>query len=310
MVNEEIINELSTLLSYYKNLGDKWRILAYGRAISSIRSHNKEIKNRDDAIKIPGVGKAIADKIDEYLKTKKVEKIEKVKKEITYKMNIINLFKNIWGVGDVKANELYEKGFRTIEHIRRDGKKFLNDNQLIGLKYYEELLEPIPREKITIFKYVLKFVLNREFGKNTYKLEICGSYRRGKSSSGDIDCLLYSKIFNLEDVVKVLSQKYNIITEILSYKIEKFMGIAHCPSETDNNFRFDISFVKENEWFPALLYFTGSQDHNIMMRATAKKLGYKLDQHGLTRNGKNIPVNSERDIYDILRLEYVDPKYR
>lgn len=312
MVNEGIINELTTLLNYYKQVGDKWRVRAYNGAISSIRSYNKEIKNRDEAIKISGVGKAIADKIDEFLKTQKVQKVEKVKesiKELSEKVYTINRFLNIWGVGEVKANELYDKGFRSIDDIRKSGKSYLNSNQLIGLKYYEELLRPIPRDRITIFKYALKIVLNREFGKNTYKLEICGSYRRGKDTSGDIDCLITSTLFNLEDVVRVL-QCYDIITDILSYKSEKFMGIAHCPSQENNHFRFDITFVKGEEWYTGLLYFTGSQAHNIMMRATAKKLGYKLDQHGLMKENKYFIINSEKDVYDILGLEYVEPKYR
>jgi DNA polymerase/3'-5' exonuclease PolX len=312
MVNEEIINELTTLLNYYKQIGDKWRVRAYSGAISSIRSYNKEIKNREEAIKISGVGKAIADKIDEFLKTQKVQKVEKVKedlKEFSEKVNTINIFKNIWGVGEVKASELYEKGFRSIEDIRKSGKKYLNNNQQIGLKYYEELLKPIPRDKITVFKYVLKFVLNREFGKNTYKLQICGSYRREKESSGDIDCLITSSKFNLEDIIIIL-EKYKIITEILSYKSEKFMGIAHCPNEDDNHFRFDIEFVDKKEWYTALLYFTGSQSHNITMRARAKKLGYKLDQHGLIKGNKYIEINSEKDVYDILGIDYVEPKYR
>lgn len=312
MVNEDIIDQLKILSNYYKDIGDKWRVYAYNKAIVSIRSYNKEILSKEQALTIPSVGKAIADKIGEYLETKRVKKVEMVKKElenVDEKNKVINNFLNIWGVGQVKAKELYEKGFMSISEIRKSGKYLLNKNQLIGLKYYEELLKPISRHRITIFEYVLKILLNKEFGKGTYKLEICGSYRRGKMFSNDIDCLITSDYFDLEDIVKVLKE-YNVITEVLSYKLEKFMGIANCPSREENNFRFDIEFVKKDEWYPALLYFTGSKEHNIMIRERAKKLGYKLDQHGLYKGNKKIKLNSEEQLYEILNLEYVPPENR
>ena len=68
----------------------------------------------------------------------------------------------------------------------KKGEKFLTANQIIGLKYYDDLLEPIPREYIRIFDGVLNYVLNETYGKSSYKLEIAGSYRRGKETSGDM----------------------------------------------------------------------------------------------------------------------------
>ncbi|GAG64519.1 unnamed protein product [marine sediment metagenome] len=90
---------------------------------------------------------------------------------------------------------------RSISDIRKKGEKFLTANQIVGLKYYDDLLEPIPREYITIFHGVLNYVLNETYGKSSYKLEIAGSYRRGKETSGDIDCLITSNKLTLKDIV-------------------------------------------------------------------------------------------------------------
>ena len=117
---QEIINSNKThtehltndLISHYKDLKDKWRVYAYNKAISSIKSYNREITSKEQALTITGVGNAIADKIDEFLQTKSMKKVEKVKEEvekIDEKSKIINEFLNIWGVGEVKADELYKK---------------------------------------------------------------------------------------------------------------------------------------------------------------------------------------------------------
>ena len=164
-MNQELLNNLRILQDYYKKVGDNWRVLAYTKAITAISIYPEEITSRAQAMKIKGVGKGIADKIQEFLKFGKIEKVEDAKKEMgeidkkrTTKEQIIYSFKKIWGVGPVKAEELFGKGMRSISDIRKKGEKFLTANQIVGLKYYDDLLEPIPREYITIFHGVFNYV--------------------------------------------------------------------------------------------------------------------------------------------------------
>ena len=320
-------------------------------------SMKKDFKNAN----VSGVGDGIVGKIIEWFATGEIKKVgemeefgKEFKKKRPKKDQIIDSFmwnndpSGIWGVGKVKATQLYDKGYREINDINPDE---LTDQQKIGLKYYKQLRNPIKREYITIFKNVMKYVLDKEFGKGTYKLKIAGSYRRHKPTSGDIDCLMTSKKFTLEEMVDAL-MKWDIVTDILSMRGEKFMGVAHCPSQDDDHFRLDIEFVEDYEWFPALIYFTGSKQFNTDMRLEAKKKKYHLDQHGLYKklsdedskqaakdygfdlskwNNQNVkklarsagfalttdglfqivqPINSEQDIFDILGMNYLIPRFR
>ena len=142
-------------------------------------------------------------------------------------------------------------------------------------------------------------------------MEIAGSYRRGAKESGDIDCLISSNVFELKDVVDLLKRK-KIITDVLSMRKEKFMGIVHCPGG-GLYMRLDIEFVPEDEWGTALLYFTGSKGFNVHMRAEAKRKGLLLNEHGLynMRSGqKIIDYPSEEEVFEKLKMKYVRPEMR
>jgi len=312
-MNESIIENLGILVRYYKNNQDLWRERSYMNAIVSINNLDYNITDINQVKGVKGVGKTIRDKIKEYLDTGQIMKVEEIKKEIltNKKKNdedsTIELFETIWGIGIVKARELYQDGMRSLEDLDKN-KYLLTSNQKIGLKFYKDFLEPIPREYIDCFQLVMKNALNKAFGVRTYRLEIAGSYRRGSKQSGDIDCIISSKAFNLTELVDVLKRD-NIITDILSMRHEKFMGVAKLPN--GKHVRLDIEFVPEEQYGSGLLYFTGSKAFNIAMRTDAKKQGYTLNHRGLfNQNGERIPVYSESEIMAVIGMKYVPPNKR
>jgi len=313
-MNQDLIYNLEILIKYYTLTKDHFRRLAYEKGVKVITNLDYEIEDTRQIKKIKGIGKSILEKIDEFLKTGKIRKVEEVKPLLypgkTQKEIAIEEFLNIWGVGQVKANVLWEKGFRSITDIREDP-SVLNRQQLIGLKYYEDLKKKIPRMSITVIQVIIRFILDKEFGKNSYKLVVAGSYLRKKAFSGDIDIIITTKRFTLKQIIDVL-QKWKVITDILSMRQEKFMGVGHCPNGKEPHFRIDIEFLPENEFAFGLLYFTGSKDFNKEMRWHAKKMGYTLNQHGLINNdtGEYVRADTEEEIFEILELEYVSPKNR
>ena len=250
-------------------------------------------------------------------KIKKVEKVEKEAKIAKKRMNpedkVINLFEGIWGIGKVKAKKLYKLGFTTISQLRKKGAAHLTKQQLIGLKYYESLKEKIPRKLITAFGNTVKKIFNKLYSKDDYNFVIAGSYRRKKKVSGDIDCLVSSKAFNLKTFVETLKAK-GIILETLSMggSGSKFMGIAKLSG--NKYVRLDIEFVKniDRSWWTALVYFTGSKGFNITMRDEAKKKGFKLDQHALIakKTGKTVKITSEEDLFKKVGMRYLTPEKR
>ena len=86
--------------------------------------------------------------------------------------------------------------------------------------------------------------------------------------------------------------------------------MGFCKLKNKEVRRIDIRFVPFQSYYSALLYFTGSYQLNQEMRQIAKKLGYKLNEYGLYKNKKLIKVNSEKDIFDKLKMKYKEPKYR
>ena len=314
-MNRDIIDNLNILAKYYKKTGDHWRQQAYQRAIISLKSHPDKITDIKQIKGLKGIGKTMLTKIKEFLDTGQIRKVEEVKNLLekeTHKNEkeaTIDVFRGIWGVGDVKAKELWKLGYKSIADVRKNP-KILNNLQKIGLKYYEDLLKPLPRKYLDIFNVILRYILNKKFGKNSYTMDIAGSYRRGESYSGDMDVLITSKKFNLSDFIKLM-EEWGMISAILSMKSEKFMGIVHCPSGDWHHFRMDIEFLPEEEYGAGLLYFTGSKGFNISMRMDAKKKGMILNQHGLFKlDGTRIPVFTEKEIFKELGMKYVPPDRR
>jgi DNA polymerase/3'-5' exonuclease PolX len=312
MNNKNIIKNLIILEEYYKKINDIWRSKSYKNAIFSIKNYQYEIidiKQITGKNKLNGVGNNITNKIKEYLNTGKIKQVEEIKELVLMEIQK-NKFEKIWGVGPAKATKLWNDGFRTINDLKKNP-NVLNSQQKIGLKYYEDLLKSLPKNYIDIFQLCIRFVLNKEFGVGSYKLVVAGSYRRQAPTSGDVDVLITSTNFTLYNMVSVL-QKWNIITDILSMRDEKFMGIVHCPNGQWFYFRMDIEFLPIEEFASGLLYFTGSKEFNVNMRKEAKKKGFKLSQHGLFRidTGERILVYTEEEIFQVLNLEYVEPKKR
>jgi len=127
---------------------------------------------------------------------------------------------------------------------------------------------------------------------------------------GDVDILISGGGLDLDEIVGVLKNK-KIITDTISMKKEKFMGIARCPQGNYQVVHLDLIFLPPREWGSGLLYFTGSKNFNIMMRGRAKKMGLVLNQHGLfEKNGNRVPVYSEREIMSKLDLPWFSPRKR
>jgi DNA polymerase/3'-5' exonuclease PolX len=315
-MNQGLIDNLNELAKYYSQTGDKWRDQAYQKAIFAIKTFPTKITKISQVKNLPGIGAKIQEKINQYLTTGDIRQVGEVKakkeamKTADTKSSALHKLEGVWGVGPVKANELYDAGIRHVDelHKRPD---LLNRQQSIGLKHYVDLGRRIARADILIFNVILVYTLNKAFGPDTFQLELAGSYRRGEVDSGDIDCLIHSTVFDLAEVVRVLADAH-IITDILALKDSKFEGIARYESSGDRYFRLDIEFVhRVDEWGAELLYFTGNKGINIMLRGEAKKRGWILNQHGLfKKDGTRLPVYTEKEFFSVLGVKYIHPSFR
>jgi DNA polymerase beta len=262
---------------------------------------------------IKGVGKSIYEKIEIIINTGTHPNYEKITGERDPRED----FMQIYGVGPGKAKELMNMGYNSIQSLRESPnlKEILNEKQLIGLKYYEDILTRIPYNEITEHEFLLKETLESLFP--GADLTIAGSYRRNSETSGDIDILIKSDGKNsgkkiMSDFVDALYKK-GYMSETLALGNKKFMGISKISSGITGR-RVDIMVTTEKEYPFAILYFTGSADFNPKMRQKALDMGYSLNEYSLTDIKTKLDMDKEfleeKDIFDFLKMDYVEPHLR
>lgn len=297
--NKLIIDLLSQLCIQSNNI---FRIKSFQTAIKNISNHKNEITSGEYAKKnISGIGKGIADRIDEILKTGTLKELNESD------LLILKELMTVTGIGKSHAKKLVKEGFTDIKSLN---KAKLTHHQEIGLKYYEDLKERIPRKEMVLMdRYLNKMVKKID---SELILEICGSYRRELESSGDIDVLITHPLKDnnyLKRLVNILIEDGFIIDNLTKLGNKKYMGIAKIDKKAR---RIDIRYIDYPSFWAGVLYFTGSKEFNVNIRNEAIKKGYSLSEYGLKDkiSGELIELKSEEHIFELLGIDYIKPKDR
>ena len=309
-MNEDLVNLMEQLATLMSKRGDQIRTRVYKRAQETILAYTDPIVDVNQLKGLPGIGPTIMEKLKEYAETGTLELLEREKNKPEY------ILSNIYGIGPIKAKELVEKkGIKTIEELRERQEEVLNVVQKIGLKYYEDIQERIPRSEIDQYNNIFSSIFD-SIREQDSAYEIVGSYRRKLTSSGDIDVIITSSNpFVFEKFIdKLIDEK--IIVNVLSRGKTKSLVVSKIPSSKVHR-RIDFLYTKHQEYPFAVLYFTGSKGFNTVMRGHALKMGYSLNEHGIskmvdkkkTEQLQNTFAN-ERDIFDFLGLEFKEPEER
>ena len=309
--NEIYIDVLERLSKLLAKKGDPIRSRAYSKAQETIMSILDDITSPDQLKGKPNIGPTILEKLKEYDETGTLRLFEREKE------NPENIFNEIYGVGPKKAKELVGKGVKTLVELRDRQAELLNETQRAGLKYYEDILERIPRSEIDEYNTLFEREFRTVTKKQEDQYEIVGSYRRGASSSGDIDVIITSS--RPETFAEFIAQlkKTGILVEILSCGKTKCLVIAKLSAEKKAR-RVDFMYTSPEEFPFAILYFTGSKAFNTVMRGHALKQGMSLNEHGLYKKqqGKEKEdkvvhtFSTEQDVFRYLKLQYKEPKDR
>jgi DNA polymerase lambda len=317
-LNKHITDVLETLEQTCKNSGERWREYAYRKAVQILKSRPERIESADQARKLRGIGSRIADKIGEILETGTLRKAELQRSdEMT---QTFALFGNVFGAGPTTIQKWYAMGYRTLEDLA--AKANLNHQQQVGVQYYHEFLERMPREEVSRISARITAVI-QQLDKD-FIVEVCGSYRRLKTDCGDMDILVthprHIKLHGFLATAIPALRDAGLITDELtssskSPSQDKFMGV--CWGGSGLHRRIDIQCVPLEEWPFALLYFTGSGHFNRSMRLWARRHGFSLSEHSLVRRFANdlkgdpiLGIKTEKDIFDALGLEYKAPHER
>ena len=308
-------------ISYYNQPDKKWQISALNKAIDNLNKYEHTITSGEEVQKeIKGIGKKIALYINEILEGGTIKELEKKDvQEQSY-----NDFMNIVGVGKAKANEWISKDIYTIDQLKEKVEQktiSLTDNIKLGLKYYEDLKIRIPRKHIDTLKKSMHQILQKI--DKELMFEICGSYRRKQSNSGDIDFLISHPKYNmalnsdnikynyLKKIVQELKVKNIIVDEMTKNSTKKFLGMCKISGYTPIC-RIDIMFIEYPSYYSSIMYFTGNKYFNLYIRNKCLEKNYSLNEYYLKNiiNDEKIYLKDEKHIFEILQIPYLNPENR
>lgn len=312
MKNKEVAQIFYQIAEILEIQGENpFRIRAYFKAAQNIGSLSQdiaEIAANDELEKIPGIGKDLAEKIKEIVKTGRLKFYEQLKKDIPEGLTILM---SVPGLGPKTAKLLYDRlKIKNIEELERAAAEH-RISTLPGIKEKteENILRGIAlakkaKERMTLYQALSvsdSFIRVLKNLKEVKQIESAGSLRRRKETVRDIDILVTST--HPEKVME-------IFTNLDSVKDVLAKGPTKSSVLTKDGIQVDVRAVQPKSFGAALLYFTGSKEHNIRLRQMAIKKGFKINEYGLFRKDSWLAGKKEKDIFDRLGLPYISPELR
>ena len=321
VINEHlarIFDHLESMVASSRDRRDAFRSMAYRRAASAIRKHRTPIRSDEDADELRAqIGPKSVEKVKEFLHTGKVAKAEYLQDDSAVKARTALM--GIYGVGPAVASELINKGFDSIEKLRKSGTDLLNTNQKIGLEFYEELLPKMPRSEVAEIANVVGESVKKLFG-DQLEMVVCGSYHRGAEFCSDADFLFSWKRdasihLSVEDTLKRITDDLTAGGFLIDHFNKQnhhtvFLGICRL-GEGRSARRIDMKVWPRDSMACAVLHFTGNADFNRRLRLFAKRKGFRLNDLGLTNSAGNVLMyETEEAVFHALGLEYISPENR
>ncbi|HEV2423777.1 MAG TPA: DNA polymerase/3'-5' exonuclease PolX [Terriglobia bacterium] len=317
MENHQIAAVFEEVANVIRILQDdpKWQFkaVAYERAKRSIESYSERLEDiaRDPRRKltdIPGVGTDFAAKIREILSTGKLQSLEEKFEKLP--RSLLDLL-YLPTVGPQKVRLFYEKlGIKTLDDLE-DAARGQRLRELAGMstKSEENILRAIEGFKKGTGRFRLDTADEVAEQLAQYLLEIrgvekvtaAGSLRRGRDTVGDLDLLVTGK-----DLEKAADQllKRALPAEVLARGDDKVS--FRLPS----HLQVDVRLLPPESFGAALMYFTGSKEHNVALRARAQRQGLKLSEYGLFRGEEIVAGRTEEEVYQALGLPWIPPELR
>ncbi len=315
MRNKEVAEKFYELAKMAELAGDNpFKIRAYleaARRIENLTVPIEELAKEGKLTEIKGIGASIAEKINQYLREGKIEKLEELKKKIPETLLEIE---KIPGMGAKRAKLLYEKlGIKTVEDLKRAAEQgLIRKLPGFGEKTEKKILEGLNSMKDkTVDRVLLGIALplaegitkKLRRGSPVKKLLICGSIRRMRETIGDIDILVTS---DKPDKVMDTFVRLPEVKEIL------VKGDTKTSILTYENLQVDLRVVEPASFGAAIQYFTGSRQHNIHLRELAIKKSLKINEYGVfdLNSNKKIAGETEESVYEALGLDWIPPEMR
>jgi DNA polymerase (family 10) len=307
----DLFNEIADFLEVKDE--NPFRIRAYRRVAQALEGLSEDIAaiaERNALQDVPGIGKDLAGKIQEYLTAGKIEYLEGLRKEIP--AGVIDLM-GIHGVGPKTAKLLYEQvGVDSVEKLEELAKAHTlaglpgikaktEENILKGIAVWRSGRERMPLGTALVLAEAILGELRKL--REVNQISLAGSLRRMKETVKDIDILITSK--NPARIMGVFAGLPNV-AEVLAH------GETKSSVRLRENIQVDLRVVEPECFGAALQYFTGSKQHNIRVRELAQRKGLKVSEYGVFNDETNRRVagKTEEAVYGAIGLPFIPPELR
>lgn len=312
----EILAEIGVLLELKGENPFKTRAYAHAARVLESLSESLEVLIRDNRLgEIPGIGSALQQKITELVTTGRLPYYEELKG--SFPPGLLTLLQ-IPGLGPKKVKVLFEKlgvcSIEQLEHVCKAGR--VAELAGFGEKTQAKILEGIRLRSTYATRHPLSLALalaepileSLRSHPDVIRCSTAGSVRRFKEVIGDIDFLVSSP--KPEAVIDAFAQQPGVLS-------------VHAKGDTkasvvlESGIQADLRVVADRQFPFALAYFTGSKEHNIVMRQRAIQRGLRLNEYGLFRSTEEtrdpqllVHCATEEEIFQQLDLPFIPPELR
>lgn len=312
----DIFNEVADLLEIEG--ANPYRVRAYRNAARTISTLSRNVSDMveagEDLTEFSGIGEDLAGKIKEIVNTGDLRQLEKIEQRTPPELGDLL---DVAGLGPKRVQTIYEElGVTTMEDLKRAAEQGqIRDLHGLGEKTEQKVLEDVERwsaeeertrrdvaeERV---EPLLSFLRELE---NVQQVEAAGSYRRKKETVGDLDVLAISD--EGEDVISRFVA-YEDVREIIS------QGETRSTVVFRSGLHVDLRVVEKESYGAALLYFTGSKQHNIALRNAALDEELKINEYGVwdttvdSPDQEQVAGESEAQIYHLFDLPWIPPELR
>ncbi|QDU16546.1 DNA polymerase/3'-5' exonuclease PolX [Gimesia maris] len=314
MQNSEIARQFEELADLLEIQGaNPFRLRAYrnaARTISGLPDSIQDIVESDpkELQDLPGIGKDLAEKIVMIVETSTLPQLEELKEQIP--ADVVRML-DIPGIGPKKVAFLFsELSIQSLDDLKAaaengviaEQKGFGKKTEQIILEGLEHLSQAGNRVRLADAKAQSDAIIH-DLSKldSVQQISEAGSCRRRKESVGDLDVLVTSS--QAAEVMDALAD-HELVNKVLA------RGDTKQRVRLNSSLELDLRVVPEESYGAALLYFTGSKEHNIVLRRRLQDRGLKLNEYGLFREDELISGKTEEEVYKALDLPWIPPEIR
>ena len=298
------------------------RYRSYEKAAELISGMHESIeemaKDPDKLEELPGIGERMAEHLQEILKTGDYSLRQKLLKK--YPATLLDIL-HLQSLGPKKVAFLWSNfqaaTVADVEKLALEGK--LRDVPGFGEKSEQNILKAVEAFKRSTGRFrldvaeaaaaeLIEYI--QKYGKGVESITPAGSLRRGKETVGDLDLLLtLADGFTARKHIDAMAEhilKYPRINQVLAH------GENKVSFTLDRGIQVDVRLLEKESFGAALLYFTGSREHNVTLRGRANDMGYTLNEYALAtlKGERRVAGRTEEEIYAKLKLDFIPPEIR